>query len=158
MNKKCHFATEEENLVMEQTKRLLDSYLRVSRRMSLQFRNYFGQLELTFPQMLVLTALSEEGTMPISRLAQYVGSANSTVSGIVDRLEKMRLVRRIRSEDDRRVIYVALTDEYRSMQKRMEPSVSAYLAKPLRALSRQELDGICTAMEKLDRALEQAEK
>jgi len=53
MNKKCHFVTEEENLVMEQTKRLLDSYLRVSRRMSLQFRNYFGQLELTFPQMLV---------------------------------------------------------------------------------------------------------
>ena len=143
---------------MEQMKRLLNSYLQVNRHMARQFRNYFGQMELTFPQMLVLTALSEEGSMPISRLAQYIGSANSTVSGIVDRLEKLKLVLRVRSEDDRRVIYVALTDEYRSMQKRMEPSVSAYLSKLLRALPGQELADICAALDKLDRALEQAQE
>ena len=95
---------------MEQTKRLLASYLRVTQSMSRQMRDYFDQPELTQPQMLVLTALCEEGAMPISRLARYIGSANSTVSGIVDRLEKMKLVERIRSEDDRRVIYVGLTE------------------------------------------------
>lgn len=143
---------------MEQAKKLLQSYLHVTQRMSLQFRNYFGQMDLTFPQTLVLTALGEEGAMPISRLAQYIGSANSTVSGIVDRLEKMKLVKRVRSEDDRRVIYVALTDEYRSMHKSMEPNVSAYLAKLLRALPGQELSDICIALDKLDKALEQAEE
>jgi len=143
---------------MEQTKRLLNSYFRVTQRMVQQLRNYFDQPELTHPQMLVLTALSEEGTMPISRLAQYVGSANSTVSGIVDRLEKMKLVERIRSEDDRRVIYVGLTEAYRAARKKGETTVSAYLAKQLKQLSAQELSGICSAMEKLDAALANQEK
>lgn len=143
---------------MEQAKKLLYSYLHVSQHMSRQFRNYFGQLELTFPQALVLTILGEEGTMPISRLAQHTGSANSTVSGIVDRLERMNLVKRIRSEEDRRVIYVALTKEYRARQKQMEPNVSAYLSKLLGELSQQEMSEVCTALEKLVAALERAEE
>ena len=43
--------------------------------------------------------------MPISALAEAAGSANSTISGVVDRLEKMGLVQRVRSDSDRRVIY-----------------------------------------------------
>lgn len=143
---------------MEQAKQLLSSYLRVTQHMSRQFRSYFSQLDLTFPQALVLTVLGEEGIMPISQLAQKTGSANSTVSGIVDRLERLKLVERIRSEEDRRVIYVDLTDQYRAMQKEMEPSVSAYLAKLLKGLSDKEMSGICQALDKLDRILEQVEK
>ena len=142
---------------MEQAKQLLGSYLRVTQHMSRQFRSYFSQLDLTFPQALVLTVLGEEGAMPISRLAQQTGSANSTVSGIVDRLEKLKLVERVRSEEDRRVIYVALTDQYREMQKQMEPSVSAYLSKLLRELSGQGMAGICAALDKLDTVLQRAE-
>ena len=142
---------------MEQAKRLLGSYLRVTQHMSRQFRSYFSQLDLTFPQALVLTVLGEEGAMPISRLAQQTDSANSTVSGIVDRLEKLKLVERVRSEEDRRDIYVALTDQYRDMQKQTEPSVSAYLSKLLRELPAQEMTGICTALDKLDTVLQRAE-
>lgn len=143
---------------MEQAKQLLHCYLRVTRHMSRQFRSYFGELELTFPQTMVLTVLGEEGTMPISRLAQYIGSANSTVSGIVDRLERLNLVERVRSEEDRRVVYVGLSREYLARQERMEPSVSAYLSKVLRELRGQELDTICAALDKLDKVLERAEE
>ena len=64
------------------------SYLRVTQHMSQQFRSHFGRLDLTFPQALVLTVLGEDGPVPISALAERTGSANSTVSGIVDRLGK----------------------------------------------------------------------
>jgi len=143
---------------MEQAKRLLHSYLRVTQHMSRQFRTYFGKLDLTFPQALILTILGEEGTMPISRLAEYTGSANSTVSGIVDRLEKLKLVKRERSENDRRVIYVTLTGEYRNLQEKMEPSVSAYLSELLRVLTNDEIEQIGAALQRLDEALESAEK
>lgn len=143
---------------MEQAKQLLGSYLRVTQHMSRQFRSYFSQLDLTFPQALVLTVLGEEGAMPISRLARQTGSANSTVSGIVDRLEKLKLVERVRSEEDRRVIYVALTERYRTIQEKKEPSVSAYLAGLLRDVPDEDMNGICAALDKLDAALEQAEK
>ena len=62
------------------------SYLRVTQHMSQQFRSHFGRLDLTFPKALVLTVLGEDGPVPISALAERTGSANSTVSGIVDRL------------------------------------------------------------------------
>ena len=142
---------------MEQAKQLLGSYLRVTQHMSRQFRSYFSHLDLTFPQALVLTVLGEEGAMPISRLARQTGSANSTVSGIVDRLEKLQLVERVRSEEDRRVIYVALTDRYHAMQEKKEPSVSAYLAGLLGEVPDQEMDGICAALDKLDAVLARAE-
>lgn len=142
---------------MEQAKQILQVYLRVTQHMSRQFRNYFGQLDLTFPQALILTTLREEGPMPISQLAQHTGSANSTVSGIVDRLEKLSLVKRERSEHDRRVIYVALTPEYEAMEQKMEPSVSAYLSQLLGALEEDQLDQIYQALDALDHALEQVE-
>lgn len=143
---------------MEQAKEILHTYLRVARHMSRQFRRYFGQMDLTFPQAVVLTALGEAGPMPISRLAQYIGSANSTVSGIVDRLEKLKLVSRERSENDHRVIYVALTGEYAALQKRLEPGMSKYLAELLNAVSPEELQQISSALNRLDQVLEQAEE
>lgn len=94
------------------------SYLRVTQHMSQQFRTHFGRLDLTFPQALVLTVLGEDGPVPISTLAERTGSANSTVSGIVDRLEKLGLAQRQRSETDRRVIYVCATEKYRQLRRR----------------------------------------
>ena len=73
------------------------SYLRVTQHMSQQFRSHFGRLDLTFPQALVLPVLGADGPVPISALAERTGSANSTVSGLVDRLEKLGPARRQRS-------------------------------------------------------------
>ena len=95
--------------------------------------------------------------MPISQLARYIGSANSTVSGIVDRLEKMGLVERIRSEEDRRVIYVCLTEKYRA-GKKADSTVSAFLARKLSGLSEQEVNDIRASLEKLDGVLKRAEE
>ena len=87
------------------------SYLRVTQHMSQQFRSHFGRLDLTFPRPGAHGAGGGwAGT--ISALAERTGSANSTVSGIVDRLEKLGLARRQRSETDRRVIYVCATEKY----------------------------------------------
>ena len=139
----------------EQIKRILHTYLRVTQHMNRQFRTYFGQLDLTFPQALVLTALGEEGSMPISRLAQYTGSANSTVSGIVDRLEKLGLAQRQRSETDRRVIYVSATDKYRALRDKTATDVTGYFSSLLSGMSEEERTLLATAFRKLDEALEQ---
>ena len=71
---------------MEGQNDILMIYLRVSQRMSRLFRCHLEKLRLTFPQALALNVLGEEGPLPISVLAERTGSANSTVSGIVDRL------------------------------------------------------------------------
>ena len=138
---------------MEQEENVLMSYLRVTQHMSQQLRSYFGRLNLTFPQALVLTVLGEEGPGPISVLAERTGSANSTVSGIVDRLEKLGLARRQRSESDRRVIYVEATDQYRDLRSRAESDVVGYFNTLMEGMSPEDRTMVATALRRLDEAL-----
>ncbi|MEG2118923.1 MAG: MarR family transcriptional regulator, partial [Pseudoflavonifractor sp.] len=126
--------------------------------MSQQFRSHFGKLNLTFPQALVLTVLGTDGPMPISALAERTGSANSTVSGIVDRLEKLGLAKRERSAGDHRVIYVSATDQYQSLRRKTETNVSGYFSDLLDTMAPGDRDLVLSALEKLDAALTKREE
>ena len=103
---------------------ILMYYIRVSQRLSQKARSHFGKLNLTFPQAVTLNTLGMEGPMPISKLAELTGSANSTISGIMDRLERLGLATRTRSELDHRVIYVEVTDQYRQLQAQANAGVN----------------------------------
>ena len=138
---------------MKESSDILMCYLRVTQHMSQQFREHFGKLNLTFPQALVLTVLGEEGPLPISALAERTGSANSTVSGIVDRLEKLNLAKRDRSQLDRRVIYVRATNQYKILRKKAETNVSGYFDSLLEDLPRQDREDIQRGLSKLEAVL-----
>ena len=138
---------------MKQSSDILMCYLRVTQHLSQQFRSLFGRLNLTFPQALVLTVLGEDGPLPISALAERTGSANSTVSGIVDRLEKLDLARRERSEADRRVIYVTATDKYKELRRKAETNVSGYFSSLMDSMEPGDRELVFSALEKLDEAL-----
>lgn len=71
----------------------------------------FREMQLTGPQGIIIGILANFGEMKISDLSEKIGLSNSTVSGIIDRLEKQNLVERIRSKNDRRVVYVRVSDE-----------------------------------------------
>ncbi|MCI6255644.1 MarR family winged helix-turn-helix transcriptional regulator [Pseudoflavonifractor sp. HCP28S3_F10] len=138
---------------MEEMQNVLMSYLRVTQHMSQQFRAHFGRLNLTFPQALVLNVLGEEGPVPISMLAERTGSANSTVSGIVDRLEKLGLAKRERSENDRRVIYVSATEKYRALREKAATDVSGYFNSLLDTMAPEDKAMVAEAFQKLDAVL-----
>lgn len=140
---------------MDNSRDLLMCYLRLTQHMSQQLRDYFGKLNLTFPQALLLTVLAENGPMPISDLAEQTRSANSTVSGIVDRLEKLDLAKRERSETDRRVIYVTVTDKYRKLYQKAEAQVSGHFTALLDGIPPADQAEIYTALDKLDTYLSQ---
>ena len=134
--------------------RILMNYIQVSQHLSQQFRSHFGKMNLTFPQALALSTLNDQGPMPISKLAELTGSANSTISGVVDRLERLGLAKRKRSELDHRVIYVEATEKYRKLQDRAEAGVNEYFAQLLSAhLTVQERETIAQGLALLDKAI-----
>lgn len=136
---------------------ILLRYLQVSQHLTQHFRTRFGKLNLTFPQALALSLLDTEGPMPISRLAQQAGCANSTISGIVDRLEQLGLAQRQRSELDRRVIQVATTEKYQALRGKLENGVGEYFDVLLESLSPAERNTILQGLQLFDRALTQAQ-
>lgn len=69
---------------------------------------------LTMPQISTLSALFDHGPLSLKDLSRELGLSHSTVSGIVDRLERRGLARRTVDPDDRRVSRIAVTDEVSS--------------------------------------------
>jgi MarR family transcriptional regulator, organic hydroperoxide resistance regulator len=137
---------------------ILHEYLQTSRRISGQFRVYYNQWSLTYPQSIVLAILESDGEMPISALAEAAGSANSTISGVVDRLEKMGLVKRVRSEADRRVIYVTTTDKFKNGLQKLTSNASSQFSRALENLSDEEQKTVLQGLKLLNRSLEQTEE
>jgi len=66
-------------------------------------------IRLTPPQGRVLFPLWRDGAMPIHEIARRTGLGKSTLTSLLDRLERDGHTRRVRSADDRRVILVEPT-------------------------------------------------
>jgi DNA-binding MarR family transcriptional regulator len=64
---------------------------------------------LTSSQLWAIKVLAEGAPMIVSELARRMYLHPATVIGILDRLEVHDLIKRTRSQEDRRVVWVALT-------------------------------------------------
>ncbi|MFO0567415.1 MAG: MarR family transcriptional regulator [Polyangiaceae bacterium] len=64
---------------------------------------------VTGPQLAVVKMLEPVGKLSLSELSWKIRARNSTVTGIIDRMEREGLVERRRSDDDRRVVHISLT-------------------------------------------------
>lgn len=66
---------------------------------------------LTGPQLSVLKILEATGDLSLTELSERMSAKNSTITGIVDRMERDGLVVRDRSATDRRVVLIRATDK-----------------------------------------------
>ncbi|TFH55423.1 MAG: MarR family transcriptional regulator, partial [Gemmatimonadales bacterium] len=83
----------------------------------------FAPLGITgaqFNVLILLHAQTEDGTMSQSDLGRLLTVHRSNVTGLVDRLEKLGLVRRLNDDDDRRVNRVALSEPGRETVRKAE--------------------------------------
>ena len=64
----------------------------------------------TLPQTIVKGQLVRYGDLSVKELSQKMGLSHSTVSGIVDRLERKGMVMRYQDPQDRRITKVKLTE------------------------------------------------
>lgn len=111
-------------------------------------RKHFETEGLTMPQGFVLGILMKNGEMKITELSGKISLSNSTVSGIIDRLEKQQLVERRRSEEDRRVVYVKVsrkfTDIHEESHKKVEKIFEDILSKGTHEEIVKIIDGLNT--------------
>ncbi|HEY7331238.1 MAG TPA: MarR family transcriptional regulator [Gemmataceae bacterium] len=71
--------------------------------------------ELNVQELRVVEFLGNEGPKMMRELAEHLAVAVNSMTNIVDNLEHKELVRRHRSEEDRRVVRVELTDAGREI-------------------------------------------
>ena len=73
------------------------------------YRIYLNEIGITYTQYLVLLVLWEEESNSIKEIAKVLKLDSPTITPIVQKLEKMNLVKRQRSSKDERVVMVSLT-------------------------------------------------
>src|SRR5689334_3912028 len=82
------------------------------------YRVVLKDLGLTYPQYLVMLVLWEHGELPVKKLGEHLRLDSGTLSPLLKRLEAAGLVRRERSIQDERSVYVHLTDEGTGLRQR----------------------------------------
>ena len=74
-------------------------------------KEFARRANLTGPQLTVIKMLEQIGDLSLSELSDRIRAQNSTVTGIIDRMEREGLVVRERSTSDRRVVHIKLTEK-----------------------------------------------
>ncbi|OYD08595.1 MarR family winged helix-turn-helix transcriptional regulator [Paludifilum halophilum] len=94
-------------------------------------RDLLTEFPITPPQFTALLWLNEEGDMTIGELSQKMYLACSTMTDLVDRMEKNGVVERVRDSRDRRVVRIHLLEKGSSIIRDVLEARQAYLSEIL---------------------------
>jgi MarR family transcriptional regulator, organic hydroperoxide resistance regulator len=104
---------------------------------------------LTGPQLTVVKMLHHLGDLSLSELSERIRAGNSTVSGIIDRMEREELVKRVRSKEDRRVVHIKLTEKGRELAKSVPIQPMEFFQAAIASLDPEELTTVLRILTKL---------
>ena len=128
---------------------ILTSLRRITRAIDIHSRYLANTFGLTGPQLVCLRVLGRLGQTTPSELARHVALSQATVTGIVDRLARRQLVTRARSEADRRLVEVAITEAGTALVAQAPSALQEKFAQRLRNLSKEEQEIIRITLQKI---------
>ncbi len=93
----------------------------VSRLITKAYKPYLDEMALTYPQYLVLMVLWENDSISINQISEKLLLNTNTLSPLLKRMEKMKLLQRNRSSNDERNVIVKLTEKGTNLKTQATP-------------------------------------
>src|SRR6184192_2197744 len=130
---------------------VLLSIVRTSDQLQIRFARLLREFGLTSPtQYNILRILRGEGKpLPILEIASRTITVVPGITGLIDRLEQAGFVNRLRCAKDRRVIYVALTDEGTTILTALDEPLAVLHQRLLGHLAPDDLKELIRLLEKV---------
>jgi MarR family transcriptional regulator, organic hydroperoxide resistance regulator len=132
----------------------MESLRRIFKALQNYSHEVSSQYGITGPQLWVLKTVFKNGSLPLGELSQKMYLHPSTISGVVDRLEKKGYVSRDRDDEDRRVVMVQLTPKGKRLVKRAPNPVQGKMIYGLRQMRKEKLDFIHESVQTLVEIME----
>jgi DNA-binding MarR family transcriptional regulator len=110
------------------------------------------ELDLTPQQVQLMCALGN-GPRTSGNLAALLACDKTNITGLVNRLELRGLVQRVRDDDDRRIVNIALTTDGRTIVGQFRQRAAAAFTAGLAGLSAKQRHELRQATRKAVRAL-----
>jgi len=133
---------------------IFQSLRRIMRAVDLYSAKLASNYRITSPQLICLLTLRDDGPLTTSALAKLIHLSNSTVVGILDRLEKRGLISRERGREDRRLVLVSITREGEDLVNKAPSPLQDQLATALHHLSDEEQADIASALDRVVKLME----
>lgn len=130
--------------LVEDVERLLRSVSQLVRRRG---RESLSGFAVTPPQFNALIDISKTGPLTMGELCQHLYLASSTVTDLVDRMERAALVERTRDGEDRRVVRLRVTTRGQMVIDGVMAARTTYLAAVLGRLTPEQRDAVLGALQ-----------
>ncbi|QVK19405.1 MarR family transcriptional regulator [Mycoplasmatota bacterium] len=121
----------------------------INSKLNSSIKNELKETGLTVPQIMVIKLLFNHNRLKVSEISKEMSLVNSTVSGIIDRLEKQDIVRRIRSEEDRRIVYIELSSKGEEIVDEHKVIIKNFFNDTFSNISNEEIDTILNGLQTL---------
>ncbi|EIC85640.1 MarR family winged helix-turn-helix transcriptional regulator [Serratia sp. M24T3] len=82
------------------------------------YRKLLGELDLTYPQYLVMLVLWQQDELMVSDIGEKLFLDSATLTPLLKRLETAGLLTRRRAQVDERQVIITLTDAGRALQQK----------------------------------------
>lgn len=136
------------------TEQVMIALRRIIRAIDLHSRTLVSQYGLTGPQLATLKELANRGPISLGDLARAVSLSQATVTGIVERLEKMGLTQRIKSSQDKRRVYASVTDKGQEMLAKAIPLLQEQFTESFVKLQDWEQTQILSSLQRVVHMME----
>ena len=102
-----------DELVQKQADEIIEIFKNIKKAISSKFEKSAKKYGFTAPQLGVIFHLHVMPSITLQALSEHMGLTKSTVSGIVDRLEKQGVVTREIPKDNRRIVKLSISEEFK---------------------------------------------
>lgn len=89
-----------------------------SREIIQAYNQYFGDLDITYPQYLVLMVLWEDDEMTVNSIGKRLHLDSGTLTPLLKRMETKELITRNRCKQDERNVRISLTDKGKQLKQK----------------------------------------
>lgn len=133
----------------DRTHEVLVCLRRIIQTFDVHSRYLSRKVGLTGPQLMVLDELVASGPLTVGQVAVGVSLSQATLTGILERMERRGLIRRERSDVDRRKVLVAVTEEGRILHESSPPLMQESFTKGFQNLPVWEQTMILSSLQRI---------
>lgn len=116
-----------------------------------QDMNIVYDKEMSRNEFFILKTLYEQGSKKSSDLSKMLNVSASHITAVTDSLIEKKWIQRVRSEQDRRIVNLHLTEEGKNTLQLFEKKKTDFLLQKFNDLSDQEIENFISLLEKLSK-------
>jgi DNA-binding MarR family transcriptional regulator len=137
-------------ILNERVKGIEENFRKASWKTKLKGREILSEFDITPPQFTALLELNANDNLTIGELSTKMYLACSTVTDLLDRMERNELVTRVKDEKDRRVVRIRVLDKGNKVIEGVLDNRRQYIKENLDGLSDDMINSVFEVMKMLN--------